>query len=277
MNTISPKWIKETMNKYKLYFDKRFGQNFLIDENARKRIIESVDIGKDDEVIEIGPGLGSITSKLVKKASKVYAVEIDKRLASVLKDILAADNLEIICDDILKTDLNIYNEGTKVVGNLPYYITSAIIMRFLESEIKYGDMVFMMQKEVGERILSTTKDKQYGILTVICQLMADIEKVFVLSQNCFMPKPKVDSIVLKFKRKNIEIPKSTIKIVKAAFSNRRKTVFNSLLNHFDREKVLLMLETAGIEKTRRAQNIEVEEYIKMTKIYDQTPSDKSSR
>ncbi len=268
MNTISPIWIKEIMKKYNLYFDKRFGQNFLIDENARRKIISALNISSTDIVIEIGSGLGAITSELSKLVNRVYAVEIDKRLASILDSIMNFDNLEIINDDILNVDLSVFKNGTKVVGNLPYYITSAIIMKFLESDTEFSDMVFMMQKEVGERIVSKEGSKNYSVLSAITQIYSEVEKVHTLSASCFMPKPKIDSVVMKFRKKNIDVPDSVIPIIKAAFSSRRKTIYNSLSNKYSKDTVQEMLDMSGIQSKRRAETISPEEYVILAQNYE---------
>ncbi len=268
MNTISPVWIKETMNKYHLYFDKRFGQNFLIDENARKKIISCLNLSCKDTVIEIGSGLGAITSELSRLGGRVYAVEIDKRLASILESIMNFENLEIINDDILNLDLSNFKDGTKVVGNLPYYITSAIIMKFLESETAFSDMVFMMQKEVGERIISKEGSKDYSVLSAITQIYSDVEKVHTLSASCFMPKPKVESVVMKFNRKNVDIPKSTIPLIKAAFSSRRKTIYNSLSNKYSKDTVSEILRMTDISSKRRAETVSPAEYLSLAENYE---------
>ncbi|WKY46291.1 16S rRNA (adenine(1518)-N(6)/adenine(1519)-N(6))-dimethyltransferase RsmA [Eubacteriaceae bacterium ES3] len=277
----SPKVIKSVLNKYDLHFNKRYGQNFLIDDNIVKKIADTGDIGPDDLIIEIGPGIGTLTAVLCEKANKVYSVEIDKKLIPVLSETLNEyNNVEIIQNDILKTDIksliekDTYN-NLKVVANLPYYITTPIIMGFLEMDLAIEKMVFLIQKEVGERLCAVPGTKAYGSLSIAAQFYADVKIEFLVPANVFMPKPKVDSIVVSMKKKKspdliVDNKETFFKIVKAGFINRRKTLINSLTTNtsFSKEQVVEALEHCGIALNVRGEALTGQEFALLSNYFN---------
>ena len=225
---------KEILNKYPFVFRKKYGQNFLIDMHVLNKIIEGAEISHEDFVLEVGPGIGSLTQALSKQAKKVVAVEIDSQLIPILEDVLSEyDNLEIIHADILKTDIKKIieeknnNNPIKVVANLPYYITSPIIMMFLENKLPVSSITIMVQKEVAQRLVAKPGTKDYGSITAAVNYYAIPHFIANVPRNCFIPRPNVDSAVIKLE----VLPKPSVdvideelffKIVKAAFSQRRK-------------------------------------------------------
>ena len=237
---------KETvllLNHYKLQANKSFGQNFLIDDDVIDGIIESANISKKDLVIEIGPGLGTLTSKLLENANKVIAVEIDNKMVEVISDRFRMyNNLQIINEDILKIDLNaiIENEKqedgkVKIVANLPYYISTPIIMKLLEERLNIDEIVVMVQKEVADRLTAKPGTKLSGAITYAVDYYAEAEPVLNVGRDCFIPAPKVDSEVIKLKlRKQPKVEvnneKELFKLIKLNFTQRRKTLINVLVN-----------------------------------------------
>lgn len=275
----SPKRLKEVLAKHNFKFSKSLGQNFLIDGNIVRKIVESAGITKDDYVLEVGPGMGTLTEELALNAKKVIAVELDNKLEPVLKDTLGKyDNVEIIFGDILKFDLeNIIKEKMddkkiKIVANLPYYITTPIIAKFLEEGYNIDSINVMVQKEVAERISASPNNKSYGSLTVFAQFYSNPEIVLNIPKSVFIPQPKVDSAVIRLKimdkYRNVDREK-LFKIVKAAFSKRRKTILNTLSSGLDLEKdqVRNLLETTNIDLNKRAENLSIEDYIKLCKNF----------
>ncbi|WKY42878.1 16S rRNA (adenine(1518)-N(6)/adenine(1519)-N(6))-dimethyltransferase RsmA [Eubacteriaceae bacterium ES2] len=269
----SPSVIKSILNKYELHFNKRYGQNFLIDENIVNKIAETGEITQNDLILEIGPGIGTLTSALCKNAGKVISVEIDKKLIPVLNQTLKEfDNIEIIQDDILKIDINKILEkeifsNLKIVANLPYYITTPIIMGFLEMNLDIEKMVFLIQKEVGERLCAVPGSKAYGSLSIAAQFYADVEIEFLVPAQVFMPKPKVDSIVVSMKKKKepgiiVDNREMFFKIVKAGFNNRRKTLINSLTTNtdFSKDQILQALNHCGISAGIRGEALTGQEF-----------------
>lgn len=256
----SPRVIEGILRKYGLHFNKRYGQNFLIDDHIVRKIVEAGEVTKADTVLEIGPGIGTMTQVLSEVAGKVYAVEIDKKLIPVLEETLSeCDNVEIVQGDILKTDVSELlkedlNKSTlKIVANLPYYVTTPIIMGFLESDLPIEQMTFLIQKEVGERLCASPGTKAYGSLTIAAQFYAQTQTDFYVPSTVFMPKPKVDSIVISFKKRKepaIQVQDKALffKIIKSSFLNRRKTLINGLQMNsgFPKETLLKALETCDI-------------------------------
>lgn len=256
----SPRVIESLLKKYDLHFNKRFGQNFLIDENIVQKIVKAGDVSESDLVLEIGPGIGTMTQVLSDHAGKVITVEIDKKLIPVLHETLnECDNVEIVQGDILKTDVKAILEDhlgkmpLKIVANLPYYITTPIIMGFLESDLPIESMTFLIQKEVGERLCGVPGTKAYGSLSIVAQFYADISIDFDVPSYVFIPKPKVDSIVVtlkKLKTPKIELENKELflAVVKASFLNRRKTLINGLTMNtsFDKAVLLEVLEVCQI-------------------------------
>ena len=230
------------LKKYDFTFQKKFGQNFLIDTHVLEKIVDAADIGKDDLVLEIGPGIGTVTQYLCEAARQVIAVEIDRKLIKILKDTLSAyDNVEVINEDILKVDIAALveekNEGKpiKVVSNLPYYITTPIIMTLLEKRVPVTDMTLMMQEEVARRMQAAPGNKDYGALSLAVQYYSVPYIAAFVPQNCFMPRPNVGSAVVNLKchkKPPVEVIDEVLmfKLIKASFAQRRKTLQNGLAN-----------------------------------------------
>lgn len=275
----SPKYVKEIINKYDFYFSKSLGQNFLIDGNIVRNIVNKANITKDDYVLEIGPGIGTLTEELALNAKKVVAVELDKNLLPILDETLKNyDNIEIIYGDILKIDLEklveerIDNKRIKVVANLPYYVTTPIVARLLEKELNLDSITVMVQKEVAERMAAIPGSKAYGSLSVFVNFYTSPKIILKAPKTVFMPQPKIDSSVIKLDIK-MDLPEidkeQFFKVVKAAFSKRRKTIINSLSSYgfkLDKEDFKKALEEAKIPQDTRAENISVEDFIKLSKI-----------
>jgi len=272
---------KEIMEKYHMYFKKKYGQNFLIDKNIIDKIIKNAGVTKEDIVIEIGPGLGNMTQYLADAAKKVYAIEIDKQLVEILRnDTLSSfENIEIISDDILKVDLKSFfaklreesrsKQNIKIVSNLPYYITTPIIMEMLKYREQLDSITIMIQKEVAKRIDASPKSKDYGALTIAIQVFCDTSYITTVSRNCFIPEPNVDSAVIKLdilERPKIELYDEELyfKIVKAAFSQRRKTLVNTLNSNFsifeDKDEIANILEELKLPKTVRGEELTIEQF-----------------
>ena len=276
---------KEIIEKNNFYFKKNFGQNFLIDQNVLNNIIEAADITKDDFVLEIGPGIGSLTQYLAENAGKVVAVEIDKNLIPILSETLAGyDNLEIINEDVLKLDINALiaekNNGKpiKVVANLPYYITTPIIMELLERRMNVTSITVMVQKEVADRMQAKPKTKDYGALTAAVQYYSDAEINFIVPPGYFMPRPNVDSAVITLKIKhgntfNVKDENLMFGIIKAAFGQRRKTLLNGLNNlaklNLSKEELTASLTELGVDERIRGEALSVEQFAALSNIiYD---------
>ncbi len=269
--------IREIKEKYGFKFSKNLGQNFLTDKNIIDKIIEGTQITHKDTVIEIGPGIGVITAEAAEKAKKVIAVEIDKTLIPIL-DYTLKDfgNVKIINEDVLKLDINKIIEGehqgdVKIIGNLPYYITTPIIMKLLEEDVKAESITIMMQKEVADRIKASPGNKAYGALSVAVQYHCLVEKIADVPKSVFVPQPNVDSVVLKLKireKKAVEVQNKKLffECVRAGFGQRRKTLLNSLqtVQGVSKDIVSSSLKAAGIEPGRRAETLSLEEFGKIS-------------
>ena len=228
------------LKKHALSLKKRFGQNFLIDAHVLDRIVAAADIGKEDTVLEIGPGIGTLTQALAEAAGRVVAVEIDRDLIPILSETLAAyPNVEIVNEDILKYDIAALaaraDGRLKVVANLPYYITTPIIMHLLEDDIPAGSITVMIQKEVAERMAAGPGSKDYGALSLAVQYYAEPELIANVPPNCFIPRPAVSSVVIKLSLREapavqVKDPSRMFALIRAAFGQRRKTLCNSLAN-----------------------------------------------
>lgn len=251
-------------------FKKSLGQNFLIDENIKKKIISSVNVTDNSLIIEVGPGSGAITKHLVNLGVPVIAFEIDKRLKSEL-DKIDTCNLKVIYEDFLNVDLkdilSSYDEKeVHLVANLPYYITTPIINKMIE-EVLPLEMVVMVQKEVGDRFKAIPNTKEYNSLSVFLQYYYDISKVTVVSKNCFIPKPKIDSVVVKFRRRDSFLPVKNkemfFKLVKDSFRFKRKNLRNNL-SGYDLNKVHDALKELGKDLTYRAEQLSVEDFVKIS-------------
>jgi len=275
----SPRYVKRIIDKYDFRFSKSLGQNFLIDGNIVGNIVESANITKSDYVLEIGPGIGTLTEELARKAKKVVAIEIDEGLLPVLDETLEEyDNIEIIHGDILDIDINkliqekFNNTPVKVVANLPYYVTTPIIGKLLE-EVNYIDSItVMVQKEVADRMVADPGSKTYGSLSVFINFYTDPEISFRVPKTVFMPQPKIDSAIIKLNIKedipNIDKDKF-FKVVKAGFSKRRKTILNSLSSYgfnIDKETIRKCLEQANIKEKERAEKLSIEDFINISTI-----------
>lgn len=256
------------LKKYDFTFQKKFGQNFLIDTHVLEKIVDAADIGKDDLVLEIGPGIGTVTQYLCEAARQVIAVEIDRKLIKILRDTLSAyDNVEVINEDILKVDIAALvhekNCGNpiKVVSNLPYYITTPIIMTLLEKRVPVTDMTLMMQEEVARRMQAVPGSKDYGALSLAVQYYSVPYIAAFVPQNCFMPRPNVGSAVVNLKCHKeppvkVKDEELMFKLIKASFAQRRKTLQNGLTNSaeldFTKEKIteaiLKMQEILGMKQ-----------------------------
>lgn len=253
------------MEKFK--FKKSLGQNFLIDNNIRRKIVESADVVSTSLIIEVGPGNGSITKSLVKLGVPVIAFEIDKRLESYLSSI-NSDNLEVIYDDFLNVDLkNVLSkykyDKLHLIANLPYYITTPIINKVI-NETNVDEMIVMVQKEVGARFKALPNTKEYNSLSVYLQYYFDISKVTIVSRNSFIPKPNVDSIVIKFTRKNellnVKDKELFFRLVKDAFKQKRKNLRNNL-SDYDLIKLQDALKNIDKDLTFRAEQLSLEEFV----------------
>lgn len=270
------------LQKYNFNFQKKFGQNFLIDTRVLDRIIESAEITKEDCILEIGPGIGTMTQYLAENAREVVAVEIDKNLIPILEDTLSAyDNVTVINDDILKVDINKIveekNAGKpiKVVANLPYYITTPIIMGLFESHVPLQSITIMVQKEVADRMQVGPGTKDYGALSLAVQYYAKPEIVANVPPNCFMPRPNVGSAVIRLTRYDappvsVDDEKHMFSLVRASFNQRRKTLVNGLTNApelgLTKEKVMEALEKMGLSKTIRGEALTLEQFAELSNI-----------
>lgn len=270
------------LQKYNFNFQKKFGQNFLIDTTVLDRIIEASQITKDDCVLEIGPGIGTMTQYLAERAREVIAVEIDKALIPILQETLAEyDNVTVINDDILKVDINKIvqerNEGRpiKVVANLPYYITTPIIMGLFESHVPLKSITIMVQKEVADRMQVGPGTKDYGALSLAVQYYARPEIVANVPPNCFIPRPNVGSAVIRLTR--YEEPPVKVKneefmfaLIRASFNQRRKTLVNGLGNaqglSVSKEQVAGALEEMGLSATIRGEVLTLEQFAQLSNL-----------
>lgn len=261
------------LNKYNLKANKNLGQNFLINENIINEIVEKSEISKDDLVIEIGPGLGSLTAKLVETANKVIAIELDDNMIQVLTERFSLyNNFYLIHDDVLKVNIHElikkYNEENlkvKVVANLPYYITTPIIMKLLEDKIPVESITVMVQKEVGERLEATPGGKEYGAITVSVNYYTSPKVIIDVPKENFKPAPEVDSCViqLKLKKEHIKLKdeKLFFRVVKFAFTQRRKNIGNSLIMiGKSKDEIKKMLEDLNLDINLRAENLSLEDF-----------------
>ena len=278
----NPKNTIEILQKYKFVFQKKFGQNFLIDEHVLEKIISAAGIGPDDFVVEIGPGIGTMTQYLAHAARGVAAVEIDKALIPILQDTLSAyDNVTVINEDVLKVDLKELaekmNEGrpVKVVANLPYYITTPIIMGLFESHVPVESITVMDQKEVAERMQAGPGTKDYGALSLAVQYYAEPYIVANVPPNCFMPRPNVGSAVIRLqvhKNPDIRVKDESLmfRIIRASFNQRRKTLQNSLSHDpqlgISKEVVARILEEMGLSATIRGEALSLQQFAQFSDL-----------
>lgn len=270
---VDPKNTIEVIQRNKFIFQKRFGQNFLIDAHVLDKIIAAAGIGPEDTVLEIGPGIGTMTQALAEHAKKVVAVEIDDNLIPILKENLGEyDNIEIINNDVMKVDIEAMG-ANKVVANLPYYITTPIIMGLLESKIPLDSITVMVQKEVAERMKAGAGTKDYGALSLAVQYYAEPYLVANVPQNCFMPRPNVGSAVIRLTLHrqppvDVKDEKLMFRIIRAAFNQRRKTLQNCL-NHsddlkFEKDNVAEILKKMNLNESIRGEALSLEQYAEFT-------------
>lgn len=271
----SPTKMRGLLEKYGFNFKKNFGQNFIIDENVITNIIEKSGVDKDTLVIEIGPGAGSLTYKLSKYAKNVVCYEIDTKLKPILDEVLKdCNNVEVIFEDFLKS--NVLDTVQKyeykkiyVVANLPYYITTPIIVKLIEDKIPLEKIVVMVQKEVGNRFKAVPGTKEYSSLSVFLDYYFDVKKLIDVSSNVFMPKPNVDSIVVEFikhnKYNNVINEELFFKLVRDSFKQKRKTLRNNL-KEYDLNKINEVLIKHGKDLSVRAEKLTIEEFIEMSNV-----------
>ena len=271
------------LQKYNFNFQKKFGQNFLIDANILEKIISAAEVNKDDCILEIGPGIGTMTQYLCENAREVVAVEIDKKLIPILQEdtLSSYNNVTLINDDILKVDINVIvqekNNGKpiKVVANLPYYITTPIIMGLFEKKVPLESITIMVQKEVAERMQVGVGTKDYGALSLAVQYYAKPQVMMTVPASCFMPRPNVDSAVIKLTRYDnppvsVTDEKKMFDIIHAIFNQRRKTLVNSLKNamglDIKKEDVLSALEAMELPATIRGEALSLEQFAQLTDL-----------
>ena len=272
MDLTSPRTIRSIQEKFGFTFKKGLGQNFLTSQNVLEEIVYAAEI--DSGVIEVGPGFGVLTSELAKNSDKVVTIEIDERLLDVLEYTLADyDNVKIVNSDILKLDLHkliqeeFGDEKVSIAANLPYYITTPIITKLLEEKLPLKNIVVMVQKEVALRMAAKPSSKDYGAITVLCQYYTEPSVVTNVPASLFVPPPKVDSAVLQLKIREkpavqVQDEKMFFRVVKAAFSQRRKTLLNCLCSNFSfpKEEMSALLEDIGIMPSRRGETLSLQEF-----------------
>lgn len=279
-NLGNPKNTIEVLQKYHFNFQKKYGQNFLIDPHVLDKIIGESGIEKEDMILEIGPGIGTMTQYLAEAAREVVAIEIDKNLIPILEDTLSEyKNVTVINQDVLKVDLRKLvmekNQGRpiKVVANLPYYITTPIVMELLESKLPIESITIMVQKEVAERMQQTPGSKEYGALSLAVQYYAKPEIVANVPPNCFMPRPKVGSAVIRLTLHQnpvieVEDEEFMFRLIRASFNQRRKTLINGIGNapnvNVGKEEVKAALEEMGLSENIRGEMLSLEEFARLS-------------
>ena len=273
---------KAVLERHGFTFKKSFGQNFLTDTNILQKIVNTAEINKNVNVIEIGPGIGALTEFLAENASEVMAFEIDERLVPILEDTLRDhDNVKVINEDVLKADLQTRVKEfenpdlpIKVVANLPYYITTPILMHLIESKIPFSEFVVMMQKEVADRISAEPNTKAYGSLSIAVQYYMTAKVAFVVPRTVFVPAPNVDSAILKMTRRKqplVEVKDEDFffRVSKASFLHRRKTLWNNLTSHFGKSeevknKLDQALENAAIKPSIRGEALSISDFARLS-------------
>lgn len=279
---VTPSRTLEIMKKYKFILKKSLGQNFLIDSNILDKIIAAADLKENKGVLEIGPGIGALTEKLAGTSAKVVAVELDRRLIPILSDILRPyPNVTVLQGDILKVEvhelLQQHFQGVNsvsVVANLPYYITTPIIMKLLEDQLPLENIVVMVQKEVAQRMAAAPGGKDYGSLSIAVQFYSEAEIVTLVPRTVFIPRPNVDSCVIKLKKRTeppvqLEDTSFFFDVVKACFTQRRKTIWNNLIafianTEISKEKLASLLEECNIDPIRRGETLSIQEYANLS-------------
>ena len=268
--------MQEVLRKHDFHFKKKYGQNFLIKPDLLHDIVDGAEVTDEDTVVEIGPGVGSLTRVLADRAKQVYAIEVDEKLIPILDETMAGyDNVTIINEDVLKADLtDIFAQGrVKVVANLPYYITTPIILGLLEKDLDFESITVMVQKEVAERMQAVPGTKDYGALTLAVGYYTDPQILFLVSPDSFMPQPKVGSAVISLKKKELtEQQRSDAKdiftVVRAAFNQRRKSMVNALSNAGvlgrTKDEITEAVQAAGFDTNVRAEVLTLDDFIRLT-------------
>ena len=270
------------LKKYGFSFRKKYGQNFLIDESVLEGIIDTAEITKDDFVLEIGPGIGTLTQYLATYAGRVCAVEIDRALLPILEDTLNGwDNVTVLNADILKTDIRAIAEKEnggnplKLCANLPYYITTPILMGLFESGAPFSQLTVMVQKEVAERMIAEPGSKTYGALSLAVRYYTNPEISFIVEPESFMPRPKVESAIVHMKRHStppvsVKDEKMLFDVIRASFNERRKTLQNGIANYagfsYSKEQVGEALDKCGLERTVRGEKLSLEEFARLADV-----------
>jgi 16S rRNA (adenine1518-N6/adenine1519-N6)-dimethyltransferase len=277
----SPRKTNELLKKHQLVLKKSLGQNFLVDPNVLQKIIDAADLNSEKGALEIGPGIGALTQQLAKSAGKVVAIEIDQRLLPLLQETLAGyPHASVVHGDILKVELqSLFRdhfqeyEKVSVVANLPYYITTPIIMKLLEEKLPLENIVVMIQKEVGERMSAKPGGKEYGSLSIAVQYYCQPEVITIVPKTVFIPQPNVDSAVIRLKVREkpaveVEDEAFFFDVVQASFVQRRKTIYNNLAARYFSKETKAQLEPilleAGIEPVRRGETLSMEEYARLS-------------
>ncbi|MBU8790918.1 16S rRNA (adenine(1518)-N(6)/adenine(1519)-N(6))-dimethyltransferase RsmA [Oceanobacillus caeni] len=280
----TPSRTKEILNKYKFTFKKSLGQNFLVDVNILQNIVKHAGIDKDAGAIEIGPGIGALTEQLAIHADKVVAFEIDQRLLPILKDTLGDySNINLIHQDILEANVKEVikenfapDQKVHVVANLPYYITTPILMKLIQDKLPVSSITVMIQKEVAERMAAEPNTKSYGSLTIALQYYTEAEVVMVVPKTVFMPQPNVDSAILKLNLRekppvHVQDEDFFFDIIKASFAQRRKTLQNNLKSFFkdkyDKDMITDILLQSGIDAKRRGESLSIEEFAHLANTF----------
>lgn len=286
----TPSRTKEILKKHGFSFKKSLGQNFLTEPNILRKIVETAEINQETNVIEVGPGIGALTEHLAKNAAQVLAFEIDDRLVPVLEDTLSPyDNVTVVNQDVLKANLieetkQIFTKELpiKVVANLPYYITTPIMMHFLESDLDVAEMIVMMQKEVADRISAVPGTKAYGSLSIAVQYYMEAAVAFIVPKTVFVPQPNVDSAIITLKRREqpaVEVSneKEFFKLTKASFQLRRKTLWNNLTHFYGKDEATVAwlktsLAEAEIDPSRRGETLSLEEFARLSNTLEKNKS-----
>ena len=278
----NPKNTIEVIQKYQFAFQKKFGQNFLIDPHVLDKIIGAAGVTKEDMVLEIGPGIGTMTQYLAEAAREVVAVEIDNNLIPILKETLAEyDNVTVINEDILKVDIKTlaeeHNSGRpiKVVANLPYYITTPIIMGLFESNVPIDNITVMVQKEVADRMQVGPGSKDYGALSLAVQYYAEPYIVANVPPNCFIPRPNGSAVIRLTRHKEMPVqvadPKLMFRLIRASFNQRRKTLQNGLNNapdvSFTKEQIVAAIESLGVPATIRGEALDLQQFAQLANYF----------
>lgn len=279
MNLTNPTYIKDLLERHNFHFSKTFGQNFLITQRIPEKIAESANLDEHTTVLEIGPGIGCLTRCLSERAKRVVTVEIDDRLIPVLKETLGdRDNVQVVHNDILKTDLPTLLGGEEklaVCANLPYNITTPILVYLLESGLKFDSITVMVQKEVAQRFCAEKGSKDYGAITLFLNYYTKPKMLFPVGAGNFLPKPRVDSAVLQLKSIDPPVdtdPKELFRIIRAAFSMRRKTLPNTLASAgIEKERTLAALNALGLSPSTRGEELGLKEYAALTEALKTQP------